>query len=378
MKKKILMAAIIGIAALSVYGCKKEAENAKTSGSAVSETASKSAVKTTDYKASDYVTELGEYTGVEYTKADTEVTDDEIEGAVKSFLESNPVKVTDRAVKSGDTVNIDFEGKKDGVAFEGGTSKGFNLTIGSHKFIDGFEDGLIGHKEGETVTLNLKFPDNYRAGSELNGAAVVFTVKINSISESAEEITDELVKEHTDFKTVAEYKESLKNDLKATKEEKAKNGAHAEIIGKILEKTKIKDAPEGLLNVYIKQFKDYHENLAASNGVTLKEFLEKAYGMDEAAFETKCKEYAENMAKQLLVIKVIAEKENITLSDEDYQKGLKEYYDRSGLAGKVEMDAYEKQIGKEAISDVLLTDKVVDFLIEKGKPVEAAKGSESK
>ena len=132
------------------------------------------------------------------------------------------------------------------------------------------------------------------------------------------------------------------------------------------------------MNVYIKQFKDYHENLAASNGVTLKEFLEKAYGMDEAAFETKCKEYAENMAKQLLVIKVIAEKENITLSDEDYQKGLKEYYDRSGLAGKVEMDAYEKQIGKEAISDVLLTDKVVDFLIEKGKPVEAAKGSESK
>ena len=137
-----------------------------------------------DFKAEDYV-KLGEYKGVEISVAEPEVTQEALEGAISVMLSEDskvePVEVTGRSVKAGDSVNIDYEGKLDGVAFEGGTAQGADLIIGSGRFIGGFEAGMIGMEIGETRDLDLSFPDPYTPNPDLAGKPVVFTVKVNSI-----------------------------------------------------------------------------------------------------------------------------------------------------------------------------------------------------
>ena len=139
----------------------------------------------------DQYIKVGEYKGLDVQEDVQEVTDSDIDIQIQTNLSQNLVEVEDEnaEVKNGDVVNIDYEGKKDGVAFDGGTAEGFDLTIGSGSFIDGFEDGLIGAKKGETRDLNLTFPENYQA-EELAGQDVVFTVKINAIK-TTPELTEE-------------------------------------------------------------------------------------------------------------------------------------------------------------------------------------------
>ena len=167
MKKKIMSLAAVVLTAGMLSACGKDA------------------AYLSEIKASDYVT-LGEYKGIEVTQPEPEVTDEYVDSYIE-YLRSQravAVEVTDRTtVQEGDTVNIDYTGYRDGVAFEGGTAQGDSLTIGSGRFIDGFEEGLIGTSVGETVTLELTFPDNY-TNAELAGAAVTFDVTVNSISVS--------------------------------------------------------------------------------------------------------------------------------------------------------------------------------------------------
>ena len=217
MKKRVYLMTAISAVAIALTACGGNAGNNK-SASVSSASGSATTSKTTSatgaalvFNTADYIEKLADYKGLEYNKMDTDVTDAEIDERVKEFLKNFPEKITDRAVKKGDTVNIDYIGKKDGVAFDGGTANGTDLTIGSGLFIPGFEDGLIDKKPGETVELNLKFPDDYKNSEELKGAKVVFTVKINYIAgDIPKELTDKLVKANTEFKTTAEYKSDIK------------------------------------------------------------------------------------------------------------------------------------------------------------------------
>ena len=211
MKKRTAYLLILSLI-LSLTGCGGTGGSAGNAGGAAAASQSEnSALDTADL--SKLVT-LGQYKNLELSVNSAKVTQEDIDAQIENALssEAEQVEVTNRAVKEGDIVNIDYEGKKDGVAFDGGTAQGYDLTIGSGTFIDGFEDGLIGAKIGDTLDLNLTFPENYGA-AELAGQDVVFTVKVNSIKEEKlPELTDELAKKiNPEVKNVDEFKAYIKD-----------------------------------------------------------------------------------------------------------------------------------------------------------------------
>ena len=377
MKKRIYLMTAISAVAIALTACGGNAGNNKSTGgstatgSAVSsDTTGAATGASIEFNPADYIEKLADYKGLEYTKQDVSVTDAEVDEKVKSFLEAYPEKITDRAVKKGDNVNIDFEGKKDGVAFDGGTAKGFNLKIGSNSFIPGFEDGLIGKKPGETVDLNLKFPDDYKNSEELKGAKVVFTVKINYIvGETPTELTDELVKANTEFKTAAEYKADIRKKLETIKSAEEKENVQKELLEKVVTASSIKSVPEVAENKYYGQIMDYWKNVAAKYGMELKDLVQNQLKLKEEKFEEEVKKQAELSARILVVVRAIAEAEKINVSDEEYKTALNTYYENSGANAAMDLDAYEKQVGKGNVMDIVLNDKVGAFLVENGKAV---------
>ena len=175
MKKHVRLTLCCAAAVMLAAGCGKKSDTAEETTTAASETQAEITDK-------GEVTKLGEYKGMEVTKEDTTVTDDEVVTRIQNILAANPeiIEITDRPAQEGDTVNIDYVGMKDGVAFDGGTAEGYDLELGSGVFIDGFEDGLIGANTGEERSLNLTFPENY-GNADLAGQAVVFDVTVNKI-----------------------------------------------------------------------------------------------------------------------------------------------------------------------------------------------------
>mgnify|MGYP001232325629 FL=1 len=183
---------------------------------------------------------LGEYKGIEVKKQDTTVTDDEVTAELERVRDQNSrlVAVEDRPVKDQDQTTIDFEGFVDGVPFEGGKATDYSLTIGSHSFIDNFEEQLIGKKIGEEVEVNVTFPEEYQA-KELAGKAAMFKVVIKEIKEKElPELDDEFASDVSEFETLEEYKEDLKGKLLETKEKEAKRAKEDEVVDKIIENVK--------------------------------------------------------------------------------------------------------------------------------------------
>lgn len=225
MKKRVLLLTLLLSLVLAASACGSKGGDGSADEANVEATESAEVSELLAIEAGDEgEIELGDYKGitVEYAESteEVEVTDDEVETQVTTLLEENKTseEIKDRAVKDGDIVNIDYEGTKDGVAFDGGTAEGYELTIGSGTFIDGFEDGLIGVEIGETTKLNLTFPEEY-SNEDLAGQDVVFEVTVNSIRvENTPELTDDFVAENTEYKTVEEYKEGIKADLLSHKE----------------------------------------------------------------------------------------------------------------------------------------------------------------
>lgn len=367
----------ISAVVVALTACGGNAGNSKSSNvssaskSAVSSTKDSVKTATLEFNPSDYIEKLGDYKGLEYKKVNTEVTDAEVDEKVKSFLSNHPEKITDRAIKKGDTANIDYVGKKDGVAFEGGTANGTDLAIGSGSFIAGFEEGLIGKKPGETVDLNLTFPKDYHS-EELKGKEVVFTVTINYIvGDVSKELTDEIVKANTEFKTVAEYRADVKKKLEESKKEEAKDSIQRELIDTIVTNSAINSVPKEAEEKFDNQIKDYWNRLATANGIELKDFIVNQLKTTEEEFDKEIRNQAIMSAKRLAVIRAIAEAEKITVSEDEYKEALNNYYENSGAKDSMELSAYEEQVGKGNIMDLLLNDKVGAFLIENGK--EASK-----
>lgn len=386
MKKRVYLMTAISAVAIALTACGGNSGSSK-SGSAGTGSASGSAVNTAstvdnsaviEFNPSDYIEKLANYKGVEYTKVDTVVTDAEVEEKVKEFLKNYPEKITDREIKKGDTVNIDYEGKKDGVAFDGGTAAGFDLNIGSGNFIPGFEDGLIGKKPGETVDLNLTFPADYHS-EELKGAKVVFTVKINYIiGEAPKKLTDELVKENTEFATSADYETDIRKKLEESKQDAAKESVQREVIDKVVTESAVKSVPKEVEDKYHQQIMNYWNNLAAQYGLELKDIVTNQFKLTEEEFEKEVKSQAESSAKQLVVVKAIAEAEKLEVSDSEYQDALNSYYERSGAKGSIDLATYESQVGKGNIMDLIILDKVGAYIVENGKEVEAKAETKTK
>ncbi len=319
--------------------------------------------------ASKYVT-LGEYKGLTVSVNDTTVSEGAIEEAIKSDLESKAVlePVTDRAVEDGDTVNIDYVGKKDGEAFEGGTANGADLVIGSNTYISGFESGLIGHNAGESVSLNLTFPKDYQS-AELAGQDVVFDVTINSISQNVvPELTDELASQiNSSVSTVEEYKEAVKSKLEETKQNTAKSMVYSDLLQLANENATIVSGNK-LPKWLVKQNADnekanFNANLSTYN-ITLEKYLSN-FGMTEEQFNEEIQTFAENIASQQLLVEAIAQAENIKLSNDDIEKAYEDYAKRYSYTST---DDFKKKVkekdGEAAFKESVLTTKVEEFLFK--------------
>ncbi|MBR1865596.1 MAG: trigger factor [Lachnospiraceae bacterium] len=322
---------------------------------------------------SKYVT-LGEYKGIEYTKTVQEVTEADVQSELDYFVQNHTEEkeITDRAVEDGDTVDIDFVGTMDGEEFENGSAEGYSLTIGSNSFIDGFEEGLIGHEIGEEVSLDLTFPDPYDNDPDKAGKPVNFKVTINSITVSVTpELTDELVKENTDYDTIEAYRKSIEEELQQSNEETADQQAKQDVFNKVVENCTIsgydEEESKKLVDDEFERFKETAQSYEAY-GYTYEQVL-AANGFDtEDALKEGITEYIKNYLEQKMVVYCIADKEGIKVPQEDVDAKVQEYMDNNSLSSKE--DVYE-QLGEDYFEVALLSEKVIDFLMENAVQVDS-------
>ncbi|MBO5278348.1 MAG: trigger factor [Lachnospiraceae bacterium] len=296
---------------------------------------------------SKYVT-LGQYKGVEIT-AVPDVTEEELEAEVASRFRDT--------VADGDTVNIDYVGTKDGVAFDGGTAQGQSLTIGSNTYIDGFEEGLVGVKVGDTVDLNLTFPDPYKNNPDLAGKPVVFTVTVNSISGVVgAELTEEVIAANTMYDSVDAYRESVREELQLVKD----NQKLTQIWAIVQETTTISGYPKKEVEEYANDMKSYYESMASMYGTDLATLL-SASGMTEETFNQQCQEYGQEECAKYMILEMIAKEENITVSEEEFNEEIAKAVTESGMEKETLLEYYG---GEELVRENLLYNKVLEFLLE--------------
>lgn len=326
-----------------------------------------------DVKAEKYVT-LGNYMGIEASVQKMEVP----AGAVDSYIEENflapkaeKVPVTGRPVQEGDVVNIDFVGYQDGVAFDGGTGTDFDLTIGSGRFIDGFESGLIGANEGDQVSLDLSFPDPYTPNPDLAGAPVVFEVTVNSISENKmPALTDELVKQLSaegynvgTCQTASELKEWVNSLYEQSAQSTYDNQLETALASAVMDNSTFKELPEEMVERFVGSVENSMNARAASVGMTLAQYMQLYQGLDEAGYRAAFQENGERMAKQYMMYQAIADKEGLAPTEEEISKEASALMTLYGYASEEEL---AKSVDMEAFKEDLMRKKVVAFLIENG------------
>ena len=297
---------------------------------------------------------VSEYRGVKINVAAPEVTDDEVDQKIHTNLNQNPNEVeVDRAAAEGDIVNIDYKGTKDGEAFDGGTAEGQDLTLGSGSMIDGFEDGLIGTKKGETKTLDLTFPEDYREES-LAGQAVQFEVTVNSVKEKQDAVLDDaFVQRTSDYQTVDEYKAGIRADLLAQKQKTADQEMEQDVLQDVIDNSEFKFSRNGLSVRYNQMLKQY-TNQAKMYGMTLSQ-MAQANGMDEAGFKEYIYSSVKEAAKQEIVVKDIAAKEGLdNITDEDTEA----FAQANGMTKDTLVSLY----GEDTVKEQVLQDKVLRFL----------------
>ena len=297
---------------------------------------------------------VSEYRGVKINVAAPEVTDDEVDQKIQTNLNQNPNEVeVDRAAAEGDIVNVDYKGTKDGEAFDGGTAEGQDLTLGSGSMIDGFEDGLIGTKKGETKTLDLTFPEDYREES-LAGQAVQFEVTVNSVKEKQDAVLDDaFVQRTSDYQTVDEYKAGIRADLLAQKQKTADQEMEQDVLQDVIDNSEFKFSRNGLSVRYNQMLKQY-TNQAKMYGMTLSQ-MAQANGMDEAGFKEYIYSSVKEAAKQEIVVKDIAAKEGLdNITDEDTEA----FAQANGMTKDTLVSLY----GEDTVKEQVLQDKVLRFL----------------
>lgn len=306
---------------------------------------------------SKYVT-IGEYKGLTLDNTVEVVTDDAVEGRLEQELQNKAEEVTDGSVQNGDVVTINYVGTKDGVAFDGGTANNYELTIGSGTFIDGFEDGIIGMKKGETKDLDLTFPEDY-ASSDLAGQEVTFKVTLQSFKR-APELTDEWAAKNTDCKTADDYKKEIRKTLESEAKTNARNTLRETAWNTVLSSSEVKEYPQEDLDTAKTEFKTLYENYAKQGDMTLEDFV-KAQGISMDDFEEQSNQYAEYKVKQNLIVQGIMDAENMTLEDEkslSIQDELIKAYDAKDLAALVD------QYGQVAVDESIGLFRVEDFILD--------------
>jgi trigger factor len=309
---------------------------------------------------------LGKYKGVKVEKADTEVTEEEVDAEINKERENNArnIDVTDRAVKDGDITTIDFEGFVDGVAFEGGKGTNYPLTIGSGAFIPGFEEQLIGAKIGEEVEVNVTFPEDYQA-EELKGKAAVFKCTVHEIKEKQlPELDDEFAGEVSEFDTLAEYKADVRGRLEERKAKEAKDAKEAAVIEEIVKDSEM-EIPAAMLETQQKQMVDEFAQRIQMQGLSIDQYYQFTGSSYEQMVE-QVKPQAEKRIQSRLVLEAIVKAENITVSDEEYEEELKTI----GEAYQMEVDKVKEMLPEKSAAQIkedIAVRKAAEFAVENAK-----------
>ena len=315
---------------------------------------------------------LGKYNGVTVTKIDTSVTDEEVDTEIETQRNANArtVTITDRPVKEGDTAVIDFEGFVDGVAFEGGKGENHPLEIGSHSFIDTFEDQLVGKNTGDEVEVNVTFPEQYQA-EELAGKPATFKVKINEIrAKELPELNDEFVQDVSEFDTMAEYREDVKKKLVERKENVAKGTKEDEAIQKIIDKSKM-EIPEAMIDMQAENMIEEFAQRIASQGMSFEQYLQFS-GMTIDKLKEQVRPEAVQRIQSSLVLEQIVKEENIVATDEDVDAEVEKMASMYGMKAE-DLKNYMGDSEKESMKRDIAVKKAVEFVMANVKERAKAK-----
>ena len=291
---------------------------------------------------------LGDYMGIEVEKSDVEVTDEEVMAEIDKERESNSrtITVDDRAVEDKDIVTIDFEGFVDGEAFEGGKAEDYSLTIGSHSFIDNFEEQLIGAKIGEEVTVNVTFPENYQA-EELAGKPAEFKVTVKEIKvKELPELDDEFAKDVSEFDTLDEYKADIKKNLTESKEKEALAAKEDKVVEKIIENATMEIA-DLMVETQTRNIAEDFARRIQQQGLSIEQYFQFT-GLNAETFLEQMKPQALKRIQSRLVLEKIAEVENIEVSDERVEEELKNMAETY----QMEVDKVKELMGEEELKQL--------------------------
>lgn len=365
MKKRVLLL-VLGLSILTLAGGCKKKDSAEdlTPPEEITDTADNPAqgielpVKEA-YEVGEYIT-LGQYKGIEVTVEPLTVTDEDIDEVINAAIKADATMepITDRPVQKGDTVNIDYEGLMDGVAFEGGTAQNQNLEIGSDSFVPGFEEGIIGANVGDKLELNLTFPESYY--EELAGKAVVFNVTVNSVSQPIyPELTDAYVLENTEYETIDAYRQAVSEDLEAQNTEEMEGEKIYNIFTTVIENADIKSFPQTLIDYYSAQGNYLYTSEASSYSMDLESYV-SASGITMEQYNEYIKSYAENFATQELILQAVANAENMEVSDDELKEEVE--YGLSYYGVETEDELFEI-VSKEQIMNSLIQQKAYDFIV---------------
>lgn len=309
---------------------------------------------------------LGKYKGIKVEKADVTVTDEEVTEELDKVKEQNArlVAADDKAVEDGDQTTIDFEGFVDGVAFEGGKGEDYPLTIGSHSFIDTFEEQLIGKKVGEEVEVNVTFPENYQA-KELAGKPAMFKVTIKEIKvKEYPELDDDFAQDVSEFDTLDEYKEDIKKNLTEKKEKEAEAEKESKVIEAIVNDAEM-DIPEKMVEAQAEQMLEEFAQNIAMQGISFEQYLQFT-GATVDQMKEQVKPQAQARVESSLVLEAVVKAENIEATEEEVEEEIKE------MAGRYNMEA-DKLKGlltdsdKENLKKDICARKAAKFVVDETK-----------
>ena len=383
MKTKAVVAMLIMCMAVSAAACGKSSDTEKTTTETTDTKDSEDSEKDstdTDTKETDssgenrlvsvkdvskYVT-IGEYKGLELTRTSQPVTDDDVQAEINYNLEDNGSEVKDGTVENGDTVTINFTGTIDGKEFDGGSAEDYELVVGDGEMIDGFEDGIVGMKSGETKELDLTFPDDYYEES-VAGKAVVFKVTLQKFTRPAE-LTDEWVAENTEYKTVDEYRAAVKTQLEDTAVQTADYELYSDAWNEVQAASEIKDYPKEDVDAAKKSYQELNEKYVKDAGMEMADFLE-SQGMTEEDYESECQQYAESKVEQNLIVQGIMDAEGLSIDDEETQKLKDDLIKEYGFAS---IDEMIETYGEQEVNESLALLRVERFIVDNANVTEVA------
>ena len=305
---------------------------------------------------------LGEYKGLKREQTPVEVTEEDIKTELDRIANTNArtLDITDRPVQADDTVNIDYAGTVDGVAFDGGTAEGYDLKIGSHSFIDTFEDQIIGHAIGEEFDVNVTFPEEYHA-AELAGKPAVFHVKVNGIkAKELPEINDEFAQDVSEFDTLEEYKEDLKKAILERKEKAAESELKNKLLDAVVATAEM-DMPKPMVDEECDQMINDYAQTLRYQGMDMNQYM-KYTGTTMESLVASVRPEAEKRLKENLVLEAIAKAENLEVSEEEIEAEFEKMATMYGM----EVEQIKNSIGKsetDSIRSSLLNTKALDFLV---------------